>query len=375
MKKLFVLAFMVIFSASAFAAQFDTPAGKLDVYTSIRGFANFTSTTDVDGTRDDAQLKMALQGNSRLGAKINNDKLGAHVEFGGLGDEGTDGSTIKLRLAYGTYKLDNGATFKLGQFAGSSQGSYNRVGNSDGALDGFGNLAQVRRVGIGYSQSGLTLNLISLSQDSSKYAPTGDTRFKSLLPKVEAAYKIQDITLYGAFAMFEAESKSEGAGVEEYDYDATAYHVGVYYAPKFGDVTLKVNAFYSNNAFLYDQVRNGTSRYKAVFDTKGEIEDITTYGGAFAVNYKIDSNKALEVGVGYQFSESDAWKLANNKDYDDTNLAVYAQLPITIVKGFRITPEIGYLSHGTDVAKSAGAAKEVDDKNEIQALVQFRIDL
>ena len=378
MRNLLLLAILVCFSANAYAAQFDTPAGKLEVYSSIRGYAGFSEVSDVPGKRDDSQFKIALQSNTRFGTKFSTSKLTGHVEFGGLGSETSDKADPTLRLAYGDYKLDNGNTFRFGQFATASQASYNRVGDEDGGLDGFGNLKQVRRTGLGYYVGDLSLHLYTLSQDAWKPVYTAPDnskptiRFQALLPRFEAAYKLKDVKVYGSFAVFNAETESES--VAEKEFDATAYHFGVNLTPKFGNVGLNVNAFYASNAALYGMVVDGAGKgtnkdrlKPALKANSDEVEDITTFGGALGVNFKIDDSKALEVGVGYQVSDQDGW------DEDAETLAIYAQLPITVMKGFKITPELGYFDYGSSVMHTGG--KKVDEPKVIQALVQFRFDI
>lgn len=369
MKKLFVLAILACFSLNAHAVQFDTPVGKLDIYASVRAFSAYNDLSvddDTAGRRDFSDLKTRLQTNSRFGAKFDSGKIYGQVEFDGASD-------IGLRLLYAGYKLDgDNGKVQFGQFTSISdtKGYANRVLDSDAALVGFGALNDARRAGIGYYVKGFSVQLTTLSQDDRHRGLIQgytDVRLKEFVPKIELAYQIKDFKVMGAFAHYTANGW-DAANSKDKDFDANAYHVAFGYTPKFDNLTVKVSGMYAVNAGLYSMVRTGNSSGEPstnlipAIDSDNDIEDIKTYGGTLAFNYKVNSNVSTEFGIGYQVSDSDIW------DKKDANMAVYVNAPITVYKGFRVTPEIGYLDYLKD-------RNDIKEPKVLQAGVQLRIDL
>ena len=106
MKRIALPFILLWFAFSGYAAEFDTVAGRFDVYTSIRTYAMYQEVAKSDSYSYDGQVKLGLQSNSRAGIKWDfRDDLFAHFEVGLDSNNSTD---VAFRLLYGGYRFDGG---------------------------------------------------------------------------------------------------------------------------------------------------------------------------------------------------------------------------------------------------------------------------
>lgn len=363
----------LMFSCAAFAAHamsFDVPAGNLDVYSSMRFTAMYQDITNSANYRDFNAVKLALQTNSRVGFKWSSEDLFMQTELG-------LGSNATLRLVYGGYKLNGGeyGTIRIGQFAAvaDAQTIHSRRFNTDDGIAAFGSLANVRRPGIGYDYKGLTIQLLTLADDSANYtgklpaAAYHDVRYKELVPRIELAYKMKGIplTVFGSYAYFTADALE--ADNDTKDFNATAYHLGLAFTPNFDKAYARLSGFYAVNAGLYGVVKTGdgkggTTNLIPDFKANGSVRDATTYGGGLSLGYKATAMTTFEVGGGYQSSSSQKWVK------DDNNMGFYANATIKAAKGIMITPEVNYV----DFMKNSKGQK---DAKVFLVGAQFRVDI
>jgi len=113
MKKFIVICAVLLFVAPAFAADWAF-YGSARVGT---WYTDRTYPTPVNGQNDDQATQWALQGNSRLGAKVKADKVSGQVELALTATNGGDGGDggVNTRRLYGTWKFTDDAFLKVGK--------------------------------------------------------------------------------------------------------------------------------------------------------------------------------------------------------------------------------------------------------------------
>ena len=111
MKKFIAIFAVLLFVAPAFAADwaFYGSAARRHLVCGPD-----LSATPVNGQDDDQATQWALQGNSRLGAKVKADKVSGQIELSLSGSDGSDGG-VGTRRAYGTWKFTDNAFLKVGK--------------------------------------------------------------------------------------------------------------------------------------------------------------------------------------------------------------------------------------------------------------------
>ena len=438
MRKLLFTLIFALAATSASAMTFDVGSNKIDLYGSVRAFAVINGTLPGDmrsstgsstkggvGLCSDikdtlcSQFVIGLQSNSRAGIKWTQGDFFVNNEWGIVSPQ--EGSTaLRLRYLYADYKFNGGegGRIRFGQIPGivHTAGIYDSKLNEDNALQGFGTIAEVRRVGINYTtpQDYFGISLISMRQDSSyvKEAASlaGNSDFKNvtfteLLPRIELAYKVSDFTVASTFAIGSVigdRTSTVGEGysqIKRVHQGVVAGHVMVAANPKLADnVKLLVSGFASVNGGMYDMVFLGTgfSHTEAVNksgiramptrkrdkdgalvikDGMYELADMFVAGSAIGI--VVDN---FEAGLGIQSASR------GEGDYEETKIGMgfYANYKIKI-GNFRITPEFRYLDSGDLLLtkrekKAREEAKDpvsnpIKDVSGIQVGVQFRMDI
>lgn len=377
MKKLLLSVLIsVLTTTGTFAMSFDTPAGELNIYGSVRSYIFYTDISGSDTYRDLTSVKMGLQGNSRTGIQWKQDNIFVHFELG-LG--GTAHDTAGLRLLYADYTFENGmGKFRAGQFATISDTTaiFSRKADNDASLFGFGAVAQIRRPGIMYTVKGFSIALTTMAGNDSGnftglYASTyTDVRFRELLPKIEIDYQLPislPVRVFGAYALVNADAIDNSTGTNsKKNLDATGFHIGAAVSPVIDSFYAHITGFYAVNGGLYSMIKTGNgsgglANVLPVLNANNKIKNTDTTGVAVAVGYKLSPLMTAEVGGGYQISNNTLYNKA------DCNRGFYANLTYKPNKWVMITPEIGYL----DYMKTFSGK---DDAKVIQIGGQYRMD-
>jgi hypothetical protein len=384
MRKLLITLIFVLAGTNAFAMTFDAGDGKLDVYASMRAFTVFNHTDAGDravcggvaGERNCAQFVIGLQSNSRAGIKWTKGDFFVHNEWA----IDAANTNITLRLMYGDYKFAGGkkGRIRIGQIPGTALTAsfYDRKLASEQGLQGFGTMMEQRRVGINYAIGGFSISALSMKQDSgavtNAFSGSGlsNVAFTEIMPRIEASYKISDITVAGTYVKSSIIADNGEDLNRRYHVDAG--HIMVAANPKIaGKVRFIASGFYSVNAGMYQMVSigGGFDHNEAVSrsiwavpslkeDGKPDLNNTQVYGGALALT--IDN---FEAGYGIQSAGNDSW--ADNQ----TGMGVYANYKFRI-STFSITPEFGYLHGGSYRGDS-----RVKDTRGLQFGIQFRMDI
>ena len=151
------------------------------------------------GTSDDAATQMYFQGNSRLGAKVQADKVSGLIELAlGAGGDGGD-TSVATRRAYGVWKISDYTGLKVGKdYSPVTDTINNQVFDSDDDLYGNGNFYGRRPAGLTLMLGGFELAALvpSYGADLNTTAngvngATGNTDPDSYIPRFEASYMLK----------------------------------------------------------------------------------------------------------------------------------------------------------------------------------------
>ena len=351
MKKLIVI-LAVIAMVGAFTAT--TMAAEWNMYGSARvntWYQSFDS--GVSGASKVEGLDHDLQGNARIGANVKfNDQIGGRFEYG---------SGPNLRLLYGTYDFDGGQ-FLVGQTYGPLSGYFysDSVYGDDGDLLGVGQFYGGREPMIQLAMAGFKVALIKTRTGASLggvvtnqrvfhedydiiftsdglEVPYEDveaaTSTEVKLPKIELAYRFKAdqffVDVFGGYQTYKELDTSLG------DQSIDSWVAGVGGGVNFGAMYLKAGVHISQNSGQYGATNGGNA---AISD--GRVIDNDGFGYLAVLGYKASDSIKVEAGYGSNMNELD---VAGSNE--DEIVQYYANLTYTIVPGFFVVPEIGFIDY------------------------------
>ena len=305
----------------------------------------------MDGVNDDLDLRMDVQNNARIGAKVKaSDQVSGRFEYG---------STPNLRLLYGVYNFGSG-TLTVGQdYTPAYMGISSQAGNANGStsfddtnLLRHGIPYQSRQPQITLRFGGLAVGLVqnegSVASSTNRFilntvASPSYTTTDILIPKIEVAYTFKNDMLtikpFAGYQTFDVES----AGITQTSESISAWLIGVGGKVNLGPAYVNFTVYYSQNPADYGigfapgagNAEDASTARAAIIN--GKIEDSTAFGAALVVGFKVNDMLRLEAGYGYVTSEFEALGV----DVTDNGMTYYIQAPITLTKGVTIYPEIG----------------------------------
>jgi len=394
MKKLLVLliaaAFVFTMALPAMAAE-----KSVDLYGSVR-VQTFITDTDKEnnGTLyDDSGLTWGLDdGSSRLGARFKAGDMGANVEIRPRDQNATSygGSTNLLRHWYGTWNFGQG-TLVVGQ---TWTPTFSPICNEclvggGGILDGYGDMGgSVRQPGLqawfpvkavngmfklalleptttrkaaGGSVQGLPTALVLTPAGNAAGVlgpatpaqgaiPAAFTDTDTTIPAIEAsfagAFGALDWMVRGGYNTYEIVdgTTNQDQSIDSWLFGVNfTYSTGPFYVKGLGYVGQNLAAFGS-----HAPNSNGTFGFSPslYLDTAGapQVEDTDNSGYFGVVGFKFSDKVSLELGYGQRTAEQDNPLL--NVTNKDEKSAWVVFLPVTVAKGFTITPEILFTNEG-----------------------------
>jgi len=374
-------------ATSASAMTFDVKDSKIDLYASARFYTVFNNTQVADSRsicggsngKNCSQFVIGLQDNSRAGVKWTQGNFFVNNEWGINSVDEASGQSLRLRYLYADYKFAGGKSgrIRFGQIPNIAFTSsiYDTKLSADNGMEGFGMIADVRRIGINYEIGGFSVSALSMRQDRANVTTVLGGTFNEIMPRFEVAYKYSSLTLAGSYVKSSARN---GDNLNHVD----AGHIMLTANPKIAEKTnLLISGFYAVNAGLYGMSpiasghndsqainRSGVAARPSVKTRQegGKITDfnnMSVYGGS--IGFLIDK---FEAGYGIQSACRDDY------ENDKTTMGFYANYKYR-VGNFRITPEFRYL-HAGDLFKDKGSeGNVVNDTRGIQFGVQFRMDI
>ena len=280
----------------------------------------------------------------------------------------------------GAYTFENGLTLTAGQkttIAGNN-GYFSDIYNTDSGLGGYGTIMDSRRPLIMLSYAGLDFAMISNERDHVDRTTTkqtvesgtikdvveGNKAREHYIPRFEVAYNLKMDGLSGkifaAYGRFNYgdEKGEKWAGIN-------AWHVSAYVSPTFGNMYVKVGAYYGQNTELYGGSGSSKNGFQPVIglnaaETELEVKNTSSFGGALAFGIKdLVPSLSLELGAGYALYTTEADNVENKSAY-----AVYLQAPYKVNQHVLVIPQVGYYATAQD---------KVKDTADIMAGLQLRM--
>ena len=370
MKKLLVLfaAFALVATASlAMAADWDFyGSARVMTWYSDGNAASLSNPHDNGNlSESDQELTWALQGNSRIGAKVKHGTVSGYFEYG---------TGVNVRKLYGTWKPENaGWQLLVGQTYTPTVLFYSgqAYATDEGQLSS-GQMYNGRRPMIQFSWEGLKVALVNVHKANNKgtlfnanpgeeLTIPGDVTV--VAPKIEAAYHFGADKFFfdvvGGYQTWQIENPTGSRG----DTDVNAWLVGGGGGANFGPAYVKAMAYYGQNTGDYGIWTNAGGYFGGVSvkpnantalyagdaassiitfkeDAAGglsyDTEDTNVLSFLGVVGFKVNDMFSLELGGSYIKYENDLF-------VDDAKLyAFYVQAPVTLAKGVFIVPETGY---------------------------------
>jgi hypothetical protein len=406
---------LILLVAAAFVFTMALPAmaqdKKVDFYGSVR-VQTYWQTLDKEnnGTAyNDDDLRWSLDdGSSRFGARFKAGDMGANVEIRPRDQNANSygGSTNHLRHWYGSWDFGSG-TLIVGQ---TWTPTFHPICNEclvggGGILDAYGDMGgSVRQAGMqfwfpmrslngmlkvalleptttrkpgGASAQGLPQALVPgpgyliyPGQAAIPVATDADTTIPAIEASLAMAFGNLDLYVRGGYNTYDltavATDQSESIDSWLFGIDFT-YSMGPFYFRGLGYFGQNLAAFGS-----HAPNSNGTHGFSpsAFLNSGGniQIEDSDNTGFFGVVGFKFSDKVSLELGYGQRKVEQDNPTL--NFSNEDKKSAWTVFLPITVAKGFTMTPEVLWTDEG-DITVN-GVTQ--DRGNTLRLGIYWRID-
>lgn len=317
MKKLIVLvAALCMVATSAYAAEWN-------FYGSARVS---TFWTDLDNA-DTTDFSQALQGNSRIGAKVKaNDEISGGFEYG------TAGGNANIRLLWGEWNFGAGSLLIGQQYSPLCMFYSNQVYEDDIDLFPYGGVYSGREPMLQLKFGDFKIAAVRENQ-----TVAGATATEADMPAIEASYRFAmdtfHIALAGGFQTFDVI-----AGGQDYSVDSWEIALGA--GLKFGPAYLNGNVYMGTNAGNLTWIDTGSGNAGRASFNGTDIIDNDALG--FLVVLGFQANEMFGFEAGYSYAETE-WDVANSTE--DEVEAYYVQATINLAKGVSITPEIGRIDY------------------------------
>ncbi len=330
MKKLTVfivtLAMIATLSMSAAASEWKFyGSARVTTFSWDDDYATGSST--LGGDSSDRDTQWALQGNSRIGAKVKvSDTLSGHFEYS---------SAPGLRLLYGIWTF-GGGSLTAGQFYSPMNFFLSKQAyNSDASMFSTGGLFSGRNQGLQLQFGDLKVALISPSTSLLNLSAL-TSEVDTTLPKIEISYHLafgkSFIDFTGGYNTYDIDTTGS-------TYDIDCYAVGVGGGINIGQFYIKSSAWIGQNVGTYG-INHMTVDDPTI--TATAVNDNDSYGLLLVAGAKINDMISLETGIGYTESELDD---SNAATREDDNLAYYLQAIVNLAPGVSIVPEIGVIDY------------------------------
>ncbi|CAB5128793.1 hypothetical protein D3OALGA1CA_3093 [Olavius algarvensis associated proteobacterium Delta 3] len=312
----------------------------------------------------DGDLTWALQGNSRIGATVENGSVGARFEYG------ASGGNANLRRLYGTWTYGKGSLLAGQDFTPITGNFSNQVVLTDAALYNIGDPFAGRLPQIKWHTGGFQLALIqpNIVPGSQISGSTYNADTDSLIPKIEAVYRHDwngsHVRVFGGYQTYDLVNTADSSvGVGSFLF-------GVQGKGGFGAGGIHASIYYGQNLGTYGSVESGTLSNMnfdgglPVFEGNS-LKDNNALIAALQFDWKLTERLGFETAVGHRWM-----KLDTSTSREQQSYVIYAQLKVMLASTVRVVPEIGYYDFG---ALEQGASKQ-ELGNAVYAGAKWQID-
>jgi len=318
-----VVAIVAMFAGSSMAAEWD-------FYGSARIATFYTKVDTIGGNTDSIdQYQQAMQGNSRIGAKVKvSDELTARFEYG---------TGVNVRILYGEWNFGAGS-FLVGQMYSPLNMFYsNQVIGSDNGLLAQGGVYSGREQMLQLKFGGFKIAAVAPKNATTGVAVSAT---ENKIPGLEASYNLKmdvvSMKFAGGYQAYDAT-----VGTTKYDVDSWVAAFGA--NAKFGAFYVGGNIYMGQNAGNLigvddDGANNWGDGYANLTGTA--VQDSDAFGAMIAAGFVLNDMFSFEAGYGYVETELDDVAGATNNATNKAQ-AYYLQSTITLAPGVFFVPEIG----------------------------------
>lgn len=332
-------------TAGALAALAVPAMAEFTPYGSVR-MTTFFNTVDTTAAGSNTDFEEGLQGNSRLGINFTTGAIGGRVELG------VSNTGVSTRHMYGTYKFDMG-TLLIGQTENPYYFISSSVAKNENVSNGLGSLWDTRQ-----PQIKLTLNngfyVAAIMPSSNTGGALAPATTENYLPKMNVGYEGKAGNFaYGAGAVGQTYKVQLPSGATT---DTVTSLMGYFHGTlAAGPAQLKFNLGVGQNMgnMGFVAASSGNAADKNIMLGN---DDTMSYEGFVEGSYKLTPMVTVAAGVGYAADDNDQYAKVDNR------MQIFVNAPITIAKGFSITPELSYFDQLDDSV--AGATSATDGKKE-----------
>ena len=311
--KAILLTVAMLGTISAVAQENDVVKNKKSInsYAKVVTWSGVTNqSSEVTNGEATVKIKNSLSSKSRFGFKLNQENLFINIEAGVKGSDNSN--TISLRHAYAKYKINNGSII-VGQTYTPYKGSLDILANGD-----FGDYAT------GYDSRQMQLRL---TMYDGYFALMSNKQTDETTPKLALGYR-SNIAKGVNLNLGAVYQKGNTA-------DDTAWMTYLRLKSKYSGFYNSLNISYGVNT------KDMGMKYNIKTGISGK--DSTIINFSTLLGYKVSKLVKTEIGISYQRGNSGI-----DGENSDTDLQLFANLPIKLTKGFTVSPAILYKNHLKD---------------------------
>jgi len=320
-KLLLIVALVAMFAGSAVAADWN-------FYGSARISTFWVNTDNTSTSTDTTNYEQALNGNSRIGAKVKvSDELTGRFEYGAAS------GSANIRLLYGTWNFGAGSLTVGQDYAPLNWFYSDQVFDGDADLLPYGGVYSGRVGQLKLAFGGFEVALVPVSKGNTGVTATST---EVSVPGIEAAYNMD----------FDNINVKVGAGFQTYDVktatvddNVASWVIGLGAKAQFGAFYMAGNLYGGSNvgnmiAVDTDADRTWDDGLAVITATK--VEDTDTLGALVVAGFALNDMFNFEVGYGFAKSDFD-----NTSTADDKVQSYYVNSTITMAPGVFVVPELG----------------------------------
>lgn len=300
-------------------------ASEWNFYGSAR-VSTFQTEIDITPGADTEDFNLALQSNSRIGAKVMvSDELSGAFEYG------ASGGNVNTRKLYGEWDFGTGK-FLVGQTYAPLNWFYsNQVYGVDNDLNAQGFIYSGRQGMLKLTFGNFQVALLNPDKND---LGTGFSAEASI-PAVEASYShnfdFVTLEVAGGYSSYELNS-----GTATFDIDSYVVALGAQF--RFDQVFFNAAAFLGENAgnliaVSVDGDNAWDDGYASI--TGGRLYDNEVFGFGLVLGYKFNDMFTAEAGYGYTETDLD------DGTNEDEVQAYYVNVTVHLTPGVFFVPEIG----------------------------------
>jgi hypothetical protein len=317
------------------------------------------------GVDDDTDMNWALQGNSRIGARVNLGDVSGRFEYGHTSSNGAT-----LRLLYGEWNFGAGKLLIGQDYTPMTFWISNQVWGDDNDLLGFGQQYHGREQQVKLTFGNFQIAAINPDVNADDVGLTGfddvaavDT--DSVIPKLVASYDINagplKTRITGAYQTFDV-VRLVGTSEDEQSVDswqiagAAIYDIGPFF--------LKGGIYYGENLRNINQSTKAEVADRAYW-FGNDMLDSETLGFALVAGFKVNDMLLFEAGYGQANNEVDEAGFKLSQDVR----SYYLNATINLAKNVFIVPEVGVVDY--DEVEAAGGGLDYADAGDRGDMTYF----